>query len=253
MKEVYEGLINRWLDSSNGGLTLKTDLYDEAITKYNLISLFGNQCDRIIGTDASFEVALNAKRRLSKELNGRHNVVVSDIRNPSFKAESFDKIISNSTLDHFSNKEDIITSLRELCRILKPGGVLIITLDNPSNPVVYLRNLLSYRLLKFFGIIPFYMGVTVPQHELIRLLESNGFSVQASTAIDHSPRILVFWIGYILEKFGSERIKAYFQRLLGFFERLERFPARYLTGYFIAVKAVKRQKKRPNYKPQFNK
>ena len=241
MKEVYKGLMNRWLDSSNGGLTLKTDLYDEAISSHNLISIFKNQCERIIGTDASLEVALNAKRRLAKELNGRHNAVVSDIRNSSFKLDSFDQIISNSTLDHFANKKDITTSLKEIRSILKPGGVLLITLDNPSNPVVYLRNLLSYRLLKFFGIIPFYMGVTVPRSELIRLLESNGYSVHDSTYIEHSPRVLVIWIGHILEKFASKRIKICFLRLLGIFERLERLPMRCLTGYFVAVKAIKKQ------------
>ncbi len=77
------------------------------------------------------------------ECNGWGNAVVSDIRNSPFKTESFDQIISNSTLDHFTNKNDIIVSLKELRRMLKPEGVLIITLDNPSNPVVYLRNLLS--------------------------------------------------------------------------------------------------------------
>ncbi len=241
MKEVYEGLMNRWLNDSNGGLTLKTDLYDEAISTYNLISLFGNKCERIIGTDASFEVALNAKRRLDKELNGRHNAVLSDVRNLSFKPDSFDQIISNSTLDHFSNKKDITASLKEIWSILKPGGVLIITLDNPSNPVVYLRNSLSYRLLKFFGIIPFYMGVTVSQHELIRILESNGFSVHDSTYIDHSPRIFAIRIGHILEKIGSKKIKICFLRLLRIFELLERLSTRYLTGYFVAVKAVKKQ------------
>ncbi len=132
-------------------------------------------------------------------------------------------------------------SLKGLWRILKPEGVLIITLDNPSNPVVFLRNLLSYRLMKLLGVIPFYMGVTVSRHELIRILESNGFSVHDSTYIDHSLRILVVWIGYVLEKIGSERIKICFLRLLGLFEHLERFPTRFLTGYFVAVKAIKKQ------------
>lgn len=241
MKQVYLELIGKWLGDANKGITLKTDLYDEAISEYNLIPLFGQRCERIIGTDASFEVAVAAKRRMVSEWDGWGNAVVSDIRNSSFKADSFDQIISNSTLDHFTNKEYIITSLRDLYRILKPGGVLIITLDNPSNPVVYLRNLLSYRLLKFFGTIPFYMGVTVSRSELIHLLESNGFSIHDSTAIEHCPRILVIWIGHILEKFASERIKVWYLRLLGFFERLERFPMRYLTGYFVAVKAVKKQ------------
>ena len=239
MKEVYKRLVGKWLGGPNGGITLKTDLYDEAITAHNLIPLFGQRCERIIGTDASFETAAAAKKRLISEWNGWDNAVVSDIRNSSFKNGSFDQIISNSTLDHFPDRNDIIVSIKEIRRMLKPEGVLIITLDNPSNPVVFLRNLLSYRLMKRLGVIPFYMGVTVSRHKLIHILESNGFRVHDSTYIDHSPRILVIWVGHILEKFASERTKAWSLRLLGIFEYLERFPMRCLTGYFVAVKAIK--------------
>lgn len=240
MKQVYKGLAGKWLGDLNKGITLKTDLYDEATTAHNLIPLFGQRCERIIGTDTSFEITVAAKKRMISEWNGWGNAVVSDIRHSSFKTDSFDQIISNSTLDHFLDKNDIIVSIKEIRRMLKPGGVLIITLDNPSNPVVFIRNVLSYKLLKFFGIIPFYMGVTVPQHELIRILESNGFSVHDSTYIDHSPRILVIWIGHILEKLANERINVWFLRFIGIFERLEKLPIRFLTGYFVAVKAIKK-------------
>ncbi len=240
VKEVYQRLMDRWLKNSKAGLTLKTDLYDEAVSTYNLIPLFGQKGEGIIGIDVSFKVALTAKERMITEWDGWQNVVVSDVRDLSFKSDSFDQIISNSTLDHFPHKKDIIVSLKELQRTLKPGGVLIITLDNPSNPMVFLRNLLPYRLLKSFGLIPFYVGVTVSRPELILILESNGFRVHGSTAIVHSPRILAIWTGYVLGRIGSERIKVYFLRLLGMFERLEKLPLRNLTGYFVAVKAIKR-------------
>jgi hypothetical protein len=123
---------------------------------------------------------------------------------------------------------------------MKPGGILVITLDNPSNPVVFLRNLLPYRLLRFFGFIPFYMGVTLSESELIYILKSSGFVVHDNTAIVHSPRILAIWTGYILDRIGTGKAKVYFHRLLRIFERLEKYPISYLTGYFVAAKAVKR-------------
>jgi hypothetical protein len=52
--------------------------------------------------------------------------------------------------------------------------------------------------------------------------------------------MLAIWTGYIVDRIGSERIKVYFHRLLRIFERLEKFPMRYLTGYFVAVKAIKK-------------
>jgi len=242
MKKIYQKLIDRWIEDSNDGIALKTDLYDEAISTHNLIPLFGNKCKRIIGIDISFEIASSAKRRMMKEWNGWHNIVVCDVRDLVFKSNTFNEIISNSTLDHFSDKMDILSSLIELCRILQPGGTLIITLDNPSNPIVFLRNLLPSRLLKSFGLIPFDMGVTISKHELIRILKSSGFEVHNYTAIVHSPRILGIWIGYVINRMGNKKIKIYFHRLLGIFEHLEKLPMRYMTGYFVAVKAIKKQK-----------
>ncbi len=61
LKEVYRGLMDRWIDNSRGELTLKTDLFDEAVSIHGLIPLCGEKCERIIGTDVSFEVALVAQ------------------------------------------------------------------------------------------------------------------------------------------------------------------------------------------------
>lgn len=237
---IYADLFDRWGVNSQGGRILKTDLFDEAITTYNLMSFLGQKNEPIIGTDVSFEVARAATRRMTKEWNGRNNAVVSDIRNLAFKSDCYSQILSNSTLDHFPHKEDIIKSLKEIHRILKPGGTLIITLDNPANPLVFLRNRLPYRLLRFFEVIPFYMGKTLSKSELARVLEANGFRVQENTSIVHSPRVLAIWIGYMIEKTGNKRMKSCFHKFLRLFERLENFPMRYLTGYFVAVKAMKK-------------
>jgi ubiquinone/menaquinone biosynthesis C-methylase UbiE len=201
--------------------------------------VFGNGSEKIVGTDVSLLVARAAKKRMEDQWGGWRKATVSDARQQAFKSNVFDEIISNSTLDHFSGKKDIIESLRELRRVLKPGGTLIITLDNPWNPVVSVRNRLPYRWLKFLGVIPFYMGVTLSRSELIRALESNGFRVEDSTAIVHSPRILAIWAGHILARLGWGRTKAVLHHLLRGFEFLERLPTKSLTGYYVAVKARK--------------
>ena len=237
---LFQRLKARWSELTKPGRTLKTDLYDEAVSSYNLISLFGSDCEQIIGTDFSFATALAAKKKLVAEWKGGLNIVVSDAREHAFKSDSFDSVISNSTLDHFADKKGIFQSLRELQRIMKSGGALLITLDNPWNPVVFLRNRLPYRWLKSLGIIPFYMGVTLSKPELICALEANGFRVCDSTAIVHSPRILAIRIGNILDRVGSGIIRAYFHRFLTAFECLEGLPTKYVTGYYVAIKAVKR-------------
>jgi SAM-dependent methyltransferase len=240
MGEIYRELQARWAGKARPERILKTDLYDEAISTHNLVSLFKGRCDHFIGTDVSLEIASAAKRRMANRPGGWDAIAVTDARNLAFRSGVFDEILSNSTLDHFTNAGDIAESLEELRRTLRPGGTLVVTLDNPWNPVVFLRNRLPYGLLRFLGIIPFYMGATLSRSALVRLLESIGFEVQESTAIAHAPRIVAIRVGRILDGWGNRRISEWFRKFLRLCERLEGLPTRYMTGYYVAAKAVKR-------------
>ena len=60
----------------------------------------------------------------------------------------FSLIISTSTLDHFP---EIDVALKELYRVLKPKGVIILTLHNKTNLPVYFM----YKLMKLFRRYPF--------------------------------------------------------------------------------------------------
>jgi SAM-dependent methyltransferase len=239
LRDVYRTLGTRWREGGRTGRTLKTDLYDEAISAHDLFSLFAGESACMVGTDVSLQTAQTARRRLRQTGKTQGCIAVSDARKQSFRDQVFDEILSNSTLDHFSHRNELLASLEELYRILKPGGILIITLDNPWNPVVRLRNCLPYRFLKRLGIIPYYMGATLSRFELMGALESAGFNVAASTAIIHSPRILAIWAGSIIGRIKREWIKACFVSLLRAIEIIERLPTKDLTGYFVAVKAVK--------------
>lgn len=239
MQALYEGLQERWTGGARADRLLKTDLYDEAISAHNLITLLAGRSGQVVGTDVSFEIARAARRRLESQASGRCAVSVSDARSLAFRPCVFDAILSNSTLDHFQDEREITESLRELHRVLRPAGALTITLDNPWNPVVFVRNRLPCRLLRFLGVIPFYMGKTLSRPELVRALEASGFRVCESTAIAHFPRIVAIRLGRLLGRKGGGGIRAPFLKLLLAFERLERLPTKYVTGYFIAVKAVR--------------
>jgi SAM-dependent methyltransferase len=239
LKDVYQALRVKWGKKGRIGRTLKTDLFEEAVCRHDLVSLFGSECDHMVGMDVSFKTAQAAKRRMEVLWGGWNQIAVSDARRQAFKSCVFDEILSNSTLDHFSSRTDLMASLEELHRILKPGGALLITLDNPWNPIVWVRNRLPYRFLKGLGIIPFYMGETLSRAELIHALESKGFRICDSTVIVHSPRALAIWTGYLLGKTKREGLVICFGRLLRALERLERFPTKNVTGYYVAVKAIK--------------
>ncbi len=241
MQALYRGLRARWGENAGAGRTLKTDLYDEAISPHNLLSLLGGPGGRIVGTDVSLEIARAAKKRMEsdRQAAGRFAVSACDARSLAFRSCVFDEILSNSTLDHFPDKPDITASLKELHRVLRPGGTLTITLDNPCNPVVFVRNLLPYPLLRSLRLIPFYMGKTLSRSELVRALEASGFRVCECTAIAHFPRIVAIRAGRLLERSAAAGMRERLLGLMSAFERLERLPTRYVTGYYVAAKAVK--------------
>ncbi len=239
MKGVYEKLLSRWMGNRTSDRVLKTDLYDEAVSFYNLFSILEKLGKQVVGIDISPKVTAAAKKRVPPDSKRRYKFVVCDVRKLPFRSSSFDRIVSNSTLDHFSSSEDISIGLKELYRVLKPGGTLVVTLDNPFNPVVFLRNLLPYRFLKSKSIIPYYMGVTLSKKRLASILRSVGFSICDTAFIEHDPRILTVWLGRVVGNACSGGVRKLFLGLLKAFEIQQKSPLSFLSGYFVAFKAVR--------------
>jgi len=230
---VNQVLLTRWLLSEQTEWLLKTDLFDEAVSD-GLSSLLNVRSKRVFYIDASFEVHQMAKRR-----HPNLQAIRTDVRCLPFADGTFDGIVSNSTLDHFKSLDDLVISLRELYRVLRPGGQVILTLDNLANPIVLLRNWLPFRLLHRLKIVPYYIGVTLRPNHLQRLLEKIGFHILEVDAIMHCPRLLAVAMAHWMERHTSPKTQRYFLGFLMAFERLSSFPTRFFTGHFIAVKAMR--------------
>jgi SAM-dependent methyltransferase len=231
---VNQALLTRWLMNGQMENLLKTDLFDEAVSD-GLSSLLNVRSKRVFYIDASLEVHRRAKHR-----HPNLQTVGTDVRCLPFADGTFDGIVSNSTLDHFKSLDDLVISLQELYRVLKPGKEMILTLDNLANPVILLRNSLPFRLLYYMKIVPYYVGVTLGTHHLQRLLKEIGFKVLEVDAIMHCPRVLAVAIARWLERHTSPKSQRYFLRFLMAFEGLSCLPTRFLTGHFIAVRAMRR-------------
>lgn len=232
MNEVYSGLILHWFPT-NSGNSFKTDLFEEAVSQHSPLLQMGAGT---IGFDHSLGMAQAAQQRLAK--NG-HPLVVGDLRRLPLRTESFQRILSGSSLDHFLIKSDIKVSLQEVARVLALGGVLVLTLDNPHNPIVWLRNHLPFRFLNRLGIVPYYIGPTYYLEETEKQLANLGFTVTHKTAVAHVPRAPFIWLISILERLHLSRWDSLLLNFLIAFERLERRRLRYRTGYYLAFRAVK--------------
>lgn len=185
-----------------------------------------------IGMDISRAVAHRAQAR---DIGPQARYVVADTCCLPFGNDSFALVVSPSTLDHFPDPHDLDTSLRELARVLTPGGRLIITLDNRQNVFDPLL-----RLVNRLGWTPYYLGRSYTVRELREALGLAGFVVQETTAILQCPRLTAVAAVMLAKKLRWPPLAALVQRALIAAQRLERTRFRYYLGSFVAAKAVRR-------------
>jgi SAM-dependent methyltransferase len=240
---VNSELVERWLPAGLGRV-LKTDLWDEAVGG-GLVPALRALAARIDAIDVAGEVAEAAQSHYP-ELG----VTVADVRRMPFADETFDAVVSNSTLDHFGSAIEIKASLSEIARVLRPGGALVLTLDNPRNLLVAATKALPRTQLNRLwlrhsavfgrlGLLPYQVGVTVGPRRLRRMLEWAGFEVELQEEIVHCPRLPAVVLGHVLETVGPAWSETAFTRLLAASERLGSLPLSGLTGNFVAVRARK--------------
>ena len=98
----------------------------------------------VIGVDANL-VRLSAGKKILADLGLDKRVVleVADVDYLGFADGAFDAVVCARLLQYVPNPEH---SVRELCRVLKPGGRLVLTVPNKLNPIrlcTYTRKLYS--------------------------------------------------------------------------------------------------------------
>jgi SAM-dependent methyltransferase len=230
---VNARMLRHWLTPVRDGRVLKTDLFDEVVGS-GLVPWLSSGFSHVSGIDISTAVVDVARARFP-----RLDCETADVRDLPFDDESFDAVVSNSTLDHFPTAADIAVAIGELHRVLRRGGSLVVTLDNPLNPVVALRNALPPRVRAATGMVPFAVGATLGPRKLRALLDRTGFDVIRMSAVSHSPRVFVVLVGHLFDG-RSVTTKRRYVRAWSVFEGLAALPTRYLTGYFVAAHARKR-------------
>jgi SAM-dependent methyltransferase len=229
---VNLALCARWWPPRQVGRVLKTDLFDEVAGR-GLLPTLRTQAGSTFAIDRSFQASRAGSRRTGA------SVVNADVRGLPFAGGVFDLVVSNSTLDHFDDVAQIERAVIEIHRVLAPGGRFILTLDNPANPVVALRNALPFALLHHVGLVPYYVGATLAAPEAQQMLQAAGFRVKETTAVLHCPRAPAIAVLGLIRWIGSVGIRRRLQSWLMAFERLERAATRQRTGYFVALVADK--------------
>ena len=230
---AHGALIERWMPPGRVGRVLKTDLFDEVVTS-GLYPALARRADVVVGMDIAPSAAARARAR-----HPRLGAVAADARRLPFGDASFDAVVSNSTLDHFAALDDVAVALGELARVLRPGGTLLLTLDNLANPVIALRSVLAPERMRRLGLVPYFVGATCGPARLRAMVAAAGFAVRDVELMMHCPRVLAVAGARLVERYGSPRASRAYLRHLAAYERLGTWPTRRLTGYFTAIRATR--------------
>ncbi len=223
-RAVHLEWISRNVQRRSTPVLLKTDLFEEANGEDELLFSLPFEAALKLGIDLD---ETTVRRAASRHCWNSTRCVAADARRLPFRSGSIDIVLSNSTLDHFEAAKDLEISIRELARVLKPGGLLLITLDNPRNPFYLLFRAGARR----YG-LSFRLGHTASRRELARLLEGAGLELLTSELLLHNPRFLSTLLFMALRRLRLGRVIG---ALLGTFAFLGRLPTRDYTAVFVAA------------------
>lgn len=225
---------------NGGGWVLKTDAFEEACGVPSPAEVDG----RLILMDVSPRIVVSAARALA---GIRAKGCATDVRRLGFRPGAFAAVLSHSTLDHFRREEDIALALREIHAVLRPGGRLVVTLDNPENPVLAVRRAVYAVAGRVGGVIPFAMGRTLSRRALVAALGRAGFTTIESAYVLHTPRIVALWLAEWAARAHLGRLG---RVLEGAFRMLERvlggLPTRRWTAHFIVAECRAAPESRPS-------
>jgi SAM-dependent methyltransferase len=230
-RQAHLGLLSRWIGCNGTGRILKTDLFEESnrIDQILFDPLF--KARQLLGFDLAHPVARRAR---DNPAAAGAFLWTSDVLRLPLRSGSIDTVISTSTLDHFRVRSDLTQALREIIRVIRPGGTLVLTMDNPHNPLYW-----GLRLAGRLGYTPYHLGITASHKQLRKILEENGMEVLDTDCLIHNPRGVSTLLFMAVRRMAGKRADSPLRLLLRCFDGLDRFPTRRWTACFIAVHARK--------------
>jgi ubiquinone/menaquinone biosynthesis C-methylase UbiE len=190
----------------------------------------------IVGVDLSQGMIEQA--RLDLAAAGHHGVrlEVGDATRLDFGAATFDKVVCSEVIEHIPDAD---SAMREVQRVLKPGGLLVLSTPNRRSWYGFDRFVLFTRLFRRTWNHPFDNWRN--RRQLDGLLVRNGFEVSRASTVCYLP-------GFLLTYFLPAFLQQWVVRVVTVIEPM----ARRLTpglGYLLVVTAIKNDSTPPTLPP----
>jgi SAM-dependent methyltransferase len=173
-----ERLFTEYLEPLAGRTVLKTDLWDEAKNTRILVWASGRGA-RVYGVDISPPIVRLARSAFPARTGSKDRLraSIADVRSLPFRDDVFDVVYSMGTIEHFDETDQAV---REIARVLKPGGRAIVGVPNRHDP--FLRPLLA-TVLQAVGLYGYGYEKSYTRRRLKRMVEGAGLTVVAEPAI----------------------------------------------------------------------
>lgn len=181
----------------------------------------------VVGVDLSQGMIEQGRRDLAAAgVTGGVTLQVGDATALPFAAGRFDKVVCSEVIEHIPNADRAISEFR---RVLKPGGLLVVSTPNRRSWYGFDRYVLWTRLLQQRWNHPFDNWRT--RGELHALLERNGFELRQEATAVYLP-------GFLLTYFLPAALQTL---LVAVVSRAEPLASRGApaNGYLLAAAAVK--------------
>ena len=220
---------------------LRTDLFDEAVTDGS--HRCSTRTPRALSVSTSTSRSSTRPAAPSGNRDARRRRSRAPVRECEFRRDRF-----QFDARPLRPRAEITVAVGELARVLRPGGHLVLTLDNPANPVVALGKALPRRGLTAPG---------APSGKAARASVSRrttwarrstrgrcvrpcaaGLEPTEETTLVHAPRVVAVIVAEALES-RSPRAQSVFLALLAACERLGSTPIGRFTAHTNALLAVK--------------
>ncbi|MDP3244492.1 MAG: methyltransferase domain-containing protein [bacterium] len=177
--------LRHFLDFVNDG----DRVLDAGCGNGRLMDLFAGRRIDYTGVDNT-EAFIQIARERCRRQDFKCQIIFGDILNLPFEEEEFNAVACVAVLHHVPGEKLRQQALKEIQRVLKPGGILLLTAWNLWQPR-YLSYVLKYNIKKMFGqssydlndaFIPFHGEVKRYTHaftlnKLQGLLKQAGFTI----------------------------------------------------------------------------
>ena len=137
----------------------------------------------ITGIDSWSEILDEAKNRIAQ--NKRINILQGEAKDLPFSNEYFSTVVCLNVLYNLPSKEDVEKLIREMGRVCRVGGSIIIDLRNRRNPLLYL----GYKWVKCYDPSCPWPLNTYKVEQIEQILDKINFRILRQIAIGFPMRL----------------------------------------------------------------